>query len=109
MVGPALRARFLRDPLPVRLGGLAADLARIASSAENPQNRDMVAGLFHEGKFFAEWAAPEAPLSVQDMLREVQLWLALEQRRWVAGQPPINLQQEAQQWSDRLLDIAGLR
>jgi len=30
------RARFLRDPPPVRLVGLAADLARVASSARHP-------------------------------------------------------------------------
>ena len=31
-----VRERYLRDPLPVRLGGLAANLSRIASFARNP-------------------------------------------------------------------------
>ena len=31
----AIQARYARDPLPVRLGGLAADMARIASFSQN--------------------------------------------------------------------------
>ena len=30
----AIRARYVRDPLPVRLGGLAADMARITLQDE---------------------------------------------------------------------------
>ncbi|TXT23563.1 MAG: hypothetical protein FD131_5196 [Rhodocyclaceae bacterium] len=55
MVSEPVRQRFLRDPLPIRLGGLAADLARIASFSENPANRHAVASLLEEGKYFAEW------------------------------------------------------
>ena len=32
----AIQARYVHDSLPVRLGRLAADLARIASFSQNP-------------------------------------------------------------------------
>ena len=108
MVSQAVRDRYLRDPLPIRLGGLAADLARIASCAENPKNRDAVESLLEEGKYFAEWAAAEAPLPVQEALVDVQIMLALWQRRWSAGQYDPLMREEAQRWSAQLLELSGL-
>ena len=37
-----IRERYLRDNLPVRLGGLAANLSRIKSFAAQDANRDVV-------------------------------------------------------------------
>jgi hypothetical protein len=108
MVTEAVRERYLRDPLPIRLGGLAADLARVASFAENPKNQDAVANLLEEGKYFAEWAALEAPMETQDALREIQVLMALWQLRWLAGRPDPAMPQQARLWSDRLLKAAGL-
>ena len=108
MVSPLVRDRYLRDPLPLRLGGLAADLARIASFAENPKNHKVVESLLEEGKWFAEWAAPEAPLEVQEKLAEVQLQLALWQRRWTTGRADPDMKGEAKRWSDVLLELSGL-
>jgi hypothetical protein len=42
------RERFLRDLLPVRLAGLAADFARAASSARHPTGAEMVAAMLEE-------------------------------------------------------------
>lgn len=109
MITPALRDRYLRDPLPLRLGGLAADLARIASFAENPKNREAVASLLEEGKHFAEWAAAEAPVEIQAALAEVQVSLAVWQRRWERGQSEPSLRNQAAQWADRLLTLSGLQ
>lgn len=104
----AIRERYLRDPLPIRLGGLAADLARIVSFAEDPRDRAAVAGLLEESKYFCEWAAPDAPLEVQEALAEAQLQLALWHRRWLNNEPDPHMQAEAQRWSDRFLDLSGL-
>ena len=38
-----LRERYLRDPLSVRLGGLAANLARVRSFSDNPAHGEAVA------------------------------------------------------------------
>lgn len=108
MVSEAVRERFLRDPLQIRLGGLAADLARIASFGENPANHHAVASLLEEGKYFAEWMAPDAPLETQAVLAELQVSLALWERRWRQGLEVPRLRQEAEQQSAALLSLAGL-
>jgi hypothetical protein len=60
-----IHARYVRDPLPVRLGGLAADLARIASFSQNPANLVPVADLLREAAHFIEWCTPESDLESQ--------------------------------------------
>ena len=108
MVSEQIRQRFLQDPLPIRLGGLAADLARISSFAENPANRDAVASLLEESKYFAEWAAPDAPLETQVVLAEIQRVLAVWERRWLSGAPDQTMRAEAQRKSDEIIELAGL-
>jgi len=108
MVSEKIRERFLRDPLPRRLGSLAADLARVASFAQDPQDHEAVTSLLEEGKYFAEWAAPGAPLETQAVLAEIQIALAIWQRRWLSGTPDPSMRMEAQHRSDELLALAGL-
>ena len=108
MVSELVRQRFLRDPLPIRLGGLAADLARIASFGDNPANHRAVASLLEEGKYFAEWIAPDASLDTQALLAEVQVTLAVWERRWLCRTPDDTMRTEAQRKSDELLALAGL-
>ena len=36
----AIQERYLRDPLPVRLGGLAANLARVESFSNHAEHRE---------------------------------------------------------------------
>jgi len=108
----AIQARYVRDPLPVRLGGLAADLARIASFSQNPANLAPVADLMREAAHLIEWCAPESDLENQVTLLELQRHLAhwrmqLSQRfpdqAWrgqvIAG---------ARGWSQRVLEMSGL-
>jgi hypothetical protein len=106
------RARYMRDPLPARLGGLAADLARITSLSQNPANLAPVADLMREAAHFIEWCAPESDLENQVTLLELQRLLArwrmrLPQRfpdqKW-RGQ----VMAEAQRWSQRVLEMSGL-
>jgi hypothetical protein len=108
MVSEAVRLRFLRDPVPTRLGGLAADLARLSSFAANPKNVQAVDSLFEEGKYFAEWTAPESSLDVQALLAEIQVALAVWQHRWRAGHHSPDFREQAERWSDELLRRAGL-
>ena len=108
MVSDSIHKRYLQDALPMRLGGLAADLARIASFAENPSNRQSVASLFREGKYFAEWAASDAPIDIQWQLAQVQTWLAIWHRRLLKGTAEPRMREEAKSWSDRFLELSGL-
>lgn len=109
MISETIRQRYLRDPLPVRLGGLAADLARAASFAGNARNREAVLSVLEEGKHFAEWAAADAPLAVQSDLAEVQILLAWWERRLRSGTlQPGDIRRAAEQWAERLLQLSGL-
>ncbi len=108
MIPDNIRERYLRDPLERRLGGLAADLARIASSSRNPKNRDAVAYLLDEGKHFAEWTVPDASLETQIILVEIQLELALWERAWLRGEPIPDLSRRSEARSEELLKLAGL-
>ncbi len=59
----AIRDRYLRDEFPVRLGGLAANLARIKSFSDHPDHRDAVESLLEESKFFIEERGRGQPLT----------------------------------------------
>ena len=107
-----IRARYVRDALPVRLGGLAADLARIASFSQNPANLAPVVDLMREAAHFIEWCAPESDLESRVTLLELQRRLA----RWRMRLPQRFPDQtwrgqvivEAQRWSQRVLEMSGL-
>lgn len=108
----AIRERYLRDGLPVRLGGLAANLARVKSFSNHPGHRDVVESLLEESKFFIEWTAPDAGLELKGELVELQIQLAIWQLNWsniwtnLARRGAVA--EEAGLWSNRLLKISGL-
>ena len=102
----------MRDDLPVRLGGLAANLARVGSFSDHPDHRDVVERLLEESKFFIEWTAPAANLEAQTELVELQLLLARWQRRWkkIWAEPVERaaVAEQVHKWSKRVLEISGL-
>jgi len=108
----AIRERYLRDPLPIRLGGLAANLARVKSFSDHPDHRDVVESLLDESKFFIEWTALDAELDVQTELVELQLQLARWQYAWVdIWADPVRraaVAEQAHTWSKRVLETSGL-
>ena len=112
IIAHAARERYLRDPLPVRLGGLAANLARVKSFSAHADHREAVASLLNETKFFIEWTAPDATLDIQAELVELQIQLACWQRAWNAiwDNPARRLAvaDQAHTWSRRVLQMSGL-
>ncbi len=108
----AIRDRYLRDELPVRLGGLAANLARIKSFSDHPDHRDAVESLLEESKFFIEWTALDAGLDLQAELIELQVQLARWQHSWskiwADSVQRTAIVEQASDWSKRLLDMSGL-
>ncbi len=99
----------MADPTSVRLGGIAANLARIASCAANPQNRDAVLDMIEESKWFIEWAAPSAEVDVAARLVEIQVSLALSESRLRSGaEVPSQIAQAASAWSEEVLQMSGL-
>lgn len=107
-----IRERYLRDKLPVRLGGVAANLARVKSFSDHPDHRDVVESLLDESKHFIEWTAPEAELSLQVELVELQLQLARWQRSWSdIWADPVRrraVADQARAWSEQVLKRSGL-
>ncbi len=111
-----IRQRFLRDPLPIRLAGLAADLARVASSARRPAGAEAAAAMLEESQFLIEWTAADASPEVAEELVNIQVLLALWRRAWPEAQHnPLQrslLAVQARQWADQVVrhvDMEQLR
>ena len=102
-----IKERYLQDDLPVRLGGIAANLARIASCSSDPADWEAVQSMLEESKFFIEWTAPEAPLNVKALLVELQIQLALWHLVWprvyADPQKSEKLSQLSRTWSQNVL------
>jgi hypothetical protein len=107
-----VKNRYLKDELPVRLGGISADLARIASFAPMVDNWKVVQSLLEESKFFIEWTAQEASLEQKAFLVELQIQLALWHRDWAEihtnSKEREKLSQQASLWSKKVLEMSGL-
>ena len=107
-----IRARYLRDSVPVRLGGLATNLGRIRSFAGHEASREAVASLMDESKQFIEWTAAQMQIEVAAELVELQVQLARWQANWnEIWNDPIQrrlLAESSKQWSNRLLALSGL-
>lgn len=108
----AIRERNLRDNLPIRLGGLAANLNRIKSFAANDASREAIESLIDESKFFIEWAATNADVNTAAELVELQVQLARWQRNWTRiWSDPVErrkLADHSASWSKRVLEMSGL-
>ena len=106
------RHRYLRDPVPVRLGGLAADLARIGSASANPANGRVVEVLLEEARRFIEWTADALDVDTAAELVDLQLALTLWLRVWEDArthpQQRALLAHEANCWSERVLALSRL-
>ncbi len=107
-----LRQRFLRDPLPRRLGGLAATLGRISSSARESGDTAIVTNLLDEAKHLIEWTAAEAEPQAAAELVHIQTMITLWQRVWAEASQNrgqrLLLSVQAKDWSDKALDFSGL-
>ena len=107
-----LRERFMRDPLPRRLGGLAATLGRISSSARKSTDLNVVSNLLDEAKHLIEWTAADTEPETAAELVRIQTMITLWQRAWEeASQNPkqrILLSVQAKDWSDKAVDFSGL-
>jgi hypothetical protein len=107
-----LRERYLRDPLPRRLGGLAATFGRISSSARKSADPVIVADLLDEARRLIEWTAGDTEPEIAAELVRIQTLLTLWQKAWkVASQNPqqrLLLSVQAKDWSDKAVDFSGL-
>jgi hypothetical protein len=107
-----LRERFMRDPLPRRLGGLAATLGRISSSARNSSDPAIISDLVEEARWLIEWTAGETEPEEAAELVRIQILLTVWQTVWeIASQNPherLLLSLQAKDWSDKAVDFSRL-
>jgi hypothetical protein len=107
-----MRLRFLQDDLPTRLGGLAADLMRVASSARRPAGGKAVERMLEESQYFIEWTAAELEPEKAFALVNIQRLIALWRRAWPEAQKDHDqrtiLSVTAKQWADEVLKYSGL-
>lgn len=102
------RSRYLRDPLPLQLGGLASNVSRIGWLARQPDELGADA-VFRESKHFTEWAAASGSQPQQlALLSEAQWRLSAWQRSWQDRAQRLRLADEADTLAQRLLKEAGL-
>jgi len=108
----AIRERYLRDGLPSRFGGLAANLGRIKSFAAQGASGEVVESLMDESARFIEWTAAEAEINAAAELVELQVQLASWRRSWpqIQKDPALRNQvaEQAGAWSRRVLEMSGL-
>jgi hypothetical protein len=108
----ARKERYLRDPLPVRLGNLASNLARVRSIATQPDLGEAAKRVIRESKHFVEWAGKDADLHVQIELVELQRQLARWQFKWNEIWNDLerraSLAEQAGAWSEKILHRSGL-
>ena len=107
-----MRERFMRDPLPRRLGGLAATLGRVSSVARKSSDPTNVVRLMEEAKYMIEWTAaeaePEIAAELVSIQRSINLWLKAWESASQHKEQRTLLSVQAKHWSDRALDYSGL-
>lgn len=107
-----LRDRYMQDPIPVRLGGLAANLSRVASFSKHAGHREAVSEMLEESKWFIEWTASELEIERAAELVRLQVQLALwqlqSQTEWDNENWRNGLAVDSRQLSERLLEMSGL-
>lgn len=108
---PSRRERYLQQTVPMRLGSLAADLARISSFAEIPAPA-AVESLMAESKAFIEWVVPDLDIEPAARLVDIQRGVVRWHMEWPSVQNDAaqrtELAKQAQAWSDEILSMSGL-
>lgn len=78
--------RYLKDSLSIRMGGIAANLARVGSFVAFPQGKVAVGGLLEESKYFIEWTAAEfdidTAVELVDIQRKLIRWQSSIDKFW---------------------------
>lgn len=106
------KERFMRDSESIRMGGLAANLARIRSFSENDDNGTVVYHLLEESKYYIEWAGLEMDVNSVTQLVELQRRISSWQLRfdtlWEDKVRRRMLAKASAHWSSVILSKSGL-
>ncbi len=107
----ARQERFLRDAVPVRLGNLASNLARLHSFAQQDDLSDAAARVVRESQLFIEWTKADAAAErtqLDELAHTLTQWEKDWPRMWRDVAQREAFATDAQAWSNRLLNDSGL-
>jgi len=107
-----LRRRFLEDDVPQRMGNLSSTLSRLSDSMLFNRPTESVLAVLDDGQRFVRWTLGD----LTDSTREELDRLSLDLKYWRGTWPTIagdsgeisKLANEAQAWSERVLELSGL-
>ncbi len=105
----ALKSRYLSDPPEVQIGGLASNLSRLGWFMRRTTSIEKLQPIIRESKYFTEWAADNASPDVQGVLAEIQLELAILERKMTRGESPLGYIEHADSWTAKLLRLTRLQ
>lgn len=107
-----LRERFLRAPLPRRLGELVITLGRISTSARTSTDSDLIVNLLDEAHHFIEWTVNETEPAIAAELIQMQRIISMWQKSWNTArripQQRILLAAQVKNWSDKVVKFSGM-
>lgn len=106
------REKYMRQPMPRRLGNLASNLNRIAMYSNGSFSKENIYELIRESQHFAEWTAADASLeltlSIVAMQRQLARWKIHWNEVWQDETQKTQMQQQAKLWSDKMIEHSGL-
>jgi len=109
------RERFLRDSVQIRLGGIAADLARIDAFSNNPLHGEVVLSMIDDSKHLCEWAGLDAaPMDIKTthalliLQRQLVKWQYHFDDIYADPVRRAEMAETARAWSNHLLVLSGL-
>lgn len=108
----ALKKRFLRDAMPIRLGNLASSIERLGSFISLEEFDDTNLRLLGECQLFAAWTIFDAHQDTKADLETLQVDLASWQYEVQKGATDETsraaISAACTRWAERLLDHSGL-
>ena len=107
-----IRKRYLRDDPAIRLGGLAANLARIRSFSDREEHGDVVGRMVRESALFIEWTARDVATQhlaeLAELQRQLVRWSLDWHVVWADPDRRMEIARDAAEWSGRVLEFSGL-
>lgn len=108
----ARRERYLRDPLPVRLGNLASNLSRIESLSNHSTMSEAASRVVDESVFFIEWTTSDADppllLELLELQGELSRWRLEWNEIWNDPERRNSVARQTSVWSQKILERSGL-
>lgn len=113
----SLKTQYLQHDISTQLGRLVENLAQIKALAQIGIEDQRAQDLIRESQFFIEWVVPNLNLDTSlelatelvELQRQLSRWKLHSSTLWSNPADRFQVAADAQEWSDRLLNLAGLQ